>query len=447
MKRFASFLLVLNLSSALAAGICSGAQQPQPAQGMYEIVSAADSGYVLDLAGCTSSEEYDFSTLQLYRTLDINQQKFYLEQEKGDSWRLSSLLNGNALCWQKENQEEESDTILTMEPLEHKAGAAAPQRQLWTIESAGDGSYYVCTADGQYLGLESSRTYNGASIVLADKRGDSSQRWIFRKTWLSSQACADTDLINPYETDGRYEDLSIILRFKEFGKEETIDHETIASWYTLDEETHTMQQDTDAIEEYVADLASQYNTVGMPKTFTSSNGHTFPLFKGNYGWELNESETMGQILSVLSYNSPVIISPVWNKTAAEPVEGNDVGDSYVEVDLTNQKVWLYKDGKLLLETDCVSGTYGTDRQTPGGIYTIAYKQSPAVLTGPGYSSPVSYWMPFNGGIGLHDATWRGSFGGDIFRTNGSHGCVNLPYNAAQKIYETVSKGYPVVCYN
>ena len=117
------------------------------------------------------------------------------------------------------------------------------------------------------------------------------------------------------------------------------------------------------------------------------------------------------------------------------------------MDLVNQKVWLYKDGEQLLETDCVTGTFGTDRQTPGGVYSIYYKQSPDVLDGPGYSSPVEYWMPFNGGIGLHDANWRYSFGGDIFKTNGSHGCINLPLEAAKRIYETTYIGYPVVCYN
>ena len=130
-----------------------------------------------------------------------------------------------------------------------------------------------------------------------------------------------------------------------------------------------------------------------------------------------------------------------------PLPGDDIGDSYIEVDLANQKVWLYKNGKQLVETDCVSGTYGTDRQTPGGVYSIFYMQSPAVLRGADYVSPVDYWMAFNGNIGLHDADWRDSFGGDIFQTNGSHGCVNLPIPAAKKIYENISIGYPVVCYS
>ena len=60
--------------------------------------------------------------------------------------------------------------------------------------------------------------------------------------------------------------------------------------------------------------------------------------------------------------------------------------------------------------------------------------------------PVSYWMPFNGNIGMHDASWRSSFGGDIYKTNGSHGCINLPVSVAQELYGYVEKGTPVICY-
>ena len=55
-------------------------------------------------------------------------------------------------------------------------------------------------------------------------------------------------------------------------------------------------------------------------------------------------------------------------------------------------------------------------------------------------------MPFNGNIGLHDATWRKDFGGDIFLKDGSHGCVNLPPEKAKEIFTTIEKGIPVIVY-
>ena len=64
-----------------------------------------------------------------------------------------------------------------------------------------------------------------------------------------------------------------------------------------------------------------------------------------------------------------------------------------------------------------------------------------------YETPVSYWMPFNGGIGFHDANWRSKFGGAIYQTSGSHGCVNLPPAKAAALYDLVYTGIPVICYN
>ena len=125
---------------------------------------------------------------------------------------------------------------------------------------------------------------------------------------------------------------------------------------------------------------------------------------------------------------------------------NDIGDSYVEADLTNQHLYLYQDGEVVLETDFVSGRINNNSRTPEGIFGITYKTRNAVLRGEGYATPVNYWMPFYGNYGMHDATWRGAFGGDIYLTNGSHGCINLPLNMAEQIYGYVFKGFPVICY-
>ena len=62
-----------------------------------------------------------------------------------------------------------------------------------------------------------------------------------------------------------------------------------------------------------------------------------------------------------------------------------------------------------------------------------------------YESHVDYWMPFNGGIGFHDASWRNKFGGTIYQTSGSHGCVNLPPASVPAFYDMLYKGIPVIC--
>ena len=132
--------------------------------------------------------------------------------------------------------------------------------------------------------------------------------------------------------------------------------------------------------------------------------------------------------------------PVYSNTALHKGR-DDIGNSYVEIDLGSQKLYLYNEGSLILETDFVSGNVSRGWTTPAGVFGLTYKTKNAVLRGDNYETPVNYWMPFNGNIGMHDATGRGSFGGDIYMTNGSHGCINLPLDAAAQIYEYVSAGF------
>ncbi|MDU1231134.1 MAG: L,D-transpeptidase family protein [Clostridium sp.] len=126
---------------------------------------------------------------------------------------------------------------------------------------------------------------------------------------------------------------------------------------------------------------------------------------------------------------------------------DDIGDTYVEVNITRQHLWFYKNGKLLTQGDIVTGCQSKNTPTAEGVYALNYKQKDATLKGDGYSSKVSYWMPFNGNIGLHDARWRSSFGGNIYKTNGTHGCVNMPQYLAKIIFENIESNTPIICYS
>ena len=133
-------------------------------------------------------------------------------------------------------------------------------------------------------------------------------------------------------------------------------------------------------------------------------------------------------------------------------DNHGLGDTYIEVNLTEQHLYYYQKGEVVLDTPFVSGRMTKDRFTPPGVYFLTYKQKDRILRGrpnasgqPSYQSHVNYWMPFNGGIGLHDASWRSSFGGTIYIYSGSHGCINLPGKKAAKIYEMIDKETPIVC--
>lgn len=405
-------------------------------QGIYEIASAADPDFVLDIKHCTVQDS-DSRSLQMYHSLDVNQQKFYLEDLPGVACRFTALHSGDALTVSGEG------SSVAMAALEHSESQNYAKSQCWQLKSAGDGTYFIQSRQGKYLTLGSADPFLGSEVVLSDYTGASSQQWILNETWISSADVADTDLINPYAEDGEFESLRLALKF---GSEYEILRSSDLAQRMTETEDHKLILDPDYLSSFVEQLAQKYDTQGNPRRFRTSYGNEITLYKGNFGWKLDASATLQLLQDSLTLTTPKTLSPLWSHKGNELGEGSDIEDSYVEVDLENQKVWLYKNGKKLLETDCVSGTYNTDRQTPGGVYSIYYKQSPAVLNGPGYSSPVDFWMPFNGGIGLHDAQWRSSFGGDIYLTNGSHGCINLPRDAAELIYNTVTIGYPVVCY-
>ena len=132
------------------------------------------------------------------------------------------------------------------------------------------------------------------------------------------------------------------------------------------------------------------------------------------------------------------------------IRANPYGEqTCVEVDLTGQRVYAYQGRFLVWSAPCVTGASWGGRATPAGDYKVYNKVPGKTLRGYNpdgtlnYASYVNFWMPFNRNIGLHDATWRSSFGGSIYVNNGSHGCVNLPYDKAAALYNIVYVGIPV----
>ncbi len=223
-----------------------------------------------------------------------------------------------------------------------------------------------------------------------------------------------------------------------------ITKDQIRNWISIGSDLEPTY-DEEAIRAFIADIAAQYNTRGEPHTLHTSWDTNVTVTAGTSGWELDQEGEYEQLVADLMSGETVMREPVWAHSAVSH-NTPDYGNTYVEVNLTQQHLYFYKGGTLIIDTDFVSGRMTTKRVTHEGIYYVYYKQSPAVLKGDDYETPVTYWMPFDGGEGLHDATWRGSFGGDIYKYGGSHGCVNLPYSAAEIIYNNISIGDCVFVY-
>lgn len=196
---------------------------------------------------------------------------------------------------------------------------------------------------------------------------------------------------------------------------------------------------------YVEKFSEKFTTADTDREFTTHDKKTILVHGGYYGWVIDTETETEELYELLSKKKSFTKEPACKRHGYTLCEQNDIGSTYVEIDLSNQHVYYYQNGRLKWDSDCVSGqTPG--HKTPGGLYGLTYKKMHATLIGEDYETPVAYWMPFNGGIGLHDANWRGKFGGEIYTYSGSHGCVNLPVDKAAELYEYVEAGMPIVCY-
>ncbi|MDO5388084.1 MAG: L,D-transpeptidase family protein, partial [Clostridia bacterium] len=191
-------------------------------------------------------------------------------------------------------------------------------------------------------------------------------------------------------------------------------------------------------------IESRYNDVGSERSFETSHGTTVTVKGGDYGTYIDIKTLRKDVKAAILENKAVndVISFKRNTLDGETT---GIGDTYVEIDLTNQYLYMYVDGVLVKDCPVVTGLPGS-RATPQGVYRLKSKSRNVTLVGADYRTPVSYWMPFNRGIGMHDATWQSRFGGNVYKTRGSHGCINLAMKDVSEIYEYAKVNMPVICY-
>lgn len=237
----------------------------------------------------------------------------------------------------------------------------------------------------------------------------------------------------------------VIITYDFADRTETVDRSVIKNWlvknkkgnYTLDKEK---------VAAYVNELGYKYDTFGCTRTFITYDGREKTIPGGDYGWAIDQAaETEGLIKAIKSgetqVREPIYAYSAWSR------DTNDIGYTYVEIDLTNQRMVFYLNGDPIVDTPVVTGNPNIPgNATPPGCYAIDAMMTNYVLKGEDYAAPVTFWMPFAGNVGIHDATWRSEFGGSIYQFEGSHGCVNTPYDQAEIIYNNIGIGAPVIVY-
>lgn len=228
----------------------------------------------------------------------------------------------------------------------------------------------------------------------------------------------------------------------DFGRDsQRVDRELILPWLIPDG-AGGYEPDREKVAAYVAELAGKYDTMGGDFTFISYDGQERAVSGGNYGWRIDQEKETDELLKNIRSGDILVREPVYASRGLDRKTGG-LGDTYLEIDLTSQRMVLYKDGYLAGDTPIVSGQRG-EHDTPVGCFLAGEKESPKFLEDECQS--VSFWIPFTEKLGVHDASWRTEFGSDLYAIVGTEGGIDAPFEAVQGIYEKLDEGDPIVIY-
>lgn len=258
------------------------------------------------------------------------------------------------------------------------------------------------------------------------------------------------ETLDVWEKLERFQDCGIVYRMGE--EEVPVDASVVCDWIALDDNGSFLFDESGdfllkehAIEEFVETLAAKYDTVGASRQFLSTRGDVVTVEGGLYGNKIDQEAEKAYLTEAFYERKREVHEPVYTQEAWKK-GSEDIGSTYIEVDMGEQKMYYYVDGVLTIDTPIVTGNTSRRMGTPSGVNFVYAKQKNRILRGANYASHVDFWMPVKGNIGIHDAAWRGKFGGTIYQTNGSHGCINTPRAAMEQLFDMAEVGTPVVMF-
>ncbi len=259
----------------------------------------------------------------------------------------------------------------------------------------------------------------------------------------------------------------------DFGNGQTrqITPDDIWSWTYLTSDGSVAVNQT-SLASWIENMCLEIKTVGRTRSFTTHSGNVIEISGGDYGWQMDYSQTLQQAQEAISVSDQQLVdnyvkensvpnlqaltttySPIYKRTA-KTQNFSDLSDdwdhqNYSEISLSEQMVWVYKDGECVLNIPCITGKPVEGRATPTGVYYVKERKRDKVLVGEDYETPVTYWVRITwSGVGYHDAEWQdwSSWSPTRYYSVGSHGCVNLSMSNAEKIYDIVRVNDPVFIY-
>lgn len=217
--------------------------------------------------------------------------------------------------------------------------------------------------------------------------------------------------------------------------------------------------DASDIKKKITEINNAKSTLNKNFSFKTHSGSVISVKGQGYGWALDVEKETKQVQQAFekgekSLSASNIHGNGWEKEGIgyETTANNGIGDTYAEVSIADQQIWIYKDGKLAVTTNVVTGKHSTSEDTSSGVWYVLYKRTPYTLKGSAvgkadYAVKVDYWVPFtNSGQGFHDAGWRTNWANNAYLTGGSGGCVNLLPNVAKTVYDNLNTYDPVIVY-
>lgn len=313
-----------------------------------------------------------------------------------------------------------------------------------------DDSFQVVPGDeGTTLDRDKTRE----ALIRAIKKGD--QEIDFEAEGLYTSLNTEANLGElQQKADTFNQMLSTNVTFDFVDRQYTVDRETVESFFQKGEDgNYSLSQAN--VHSWVNQMALETDTYARPHEFKTTGGKVITLNEGfddrfvpDYGWAMKVEDTTNVLMQAIQAGTQGELEPLYTFTARDR-SSNDIGDTYVEVCIEQQRMWCYQDGQLVVDTPVVTGNHAEGTDTPsGGVYAIDAKQSDRNFE-KSHDVHVDYWLPFVASCGIHDAYWRSDAefnNPDTWKTNGSNGCVNTPHDAAEKIYNVMDIGYPVIVY-
>ena len=385
----------------------------------------------------------------------------------GDGSVESVLKKQNSFLWFLGNGGKEKDSKVTMQYSQEKLDAVIDgfdEFQSADGENAPASAYItfqnnefeiVDAVMGEGMDLTLAKQCIENALINADTEVDLEKAGVYDGTLVT----ADDETLNAQKDQLNELVRASITYSMPDGTTQVLDGNTMKDWLAVDADGNYSKDENqwnERVKEYVANLAAAIDTDGKDHTFPATGiegGVT--ISQEGYGWKVDQEQEIAKIAEEVDAHAADTREPQYaQREFAASTENNGFGKTYVEVDASRQHIWLYKDGNLVVDGDCVTGLMEQSSYTKPGIYTTAAKESQKKLHGElqadgsySWERDVDSWIPFNGEIGFYDASWRSSFGGNLYLTAGSTtGSVALPTAVAQALYDNVDDGTPVIIY-